>query len=139
MILEHRAHLLGCKVMVLDTTNPVMGFNVLNGIERSMRKEEDIFGIAHMLLSESLRFGASTGSYFRRIEIELAVEPVAPTLQKVGALLLQCMCGLFLNVQPRFRSQTSSPRPMETAFCSANRRTISFSVMSFSSSIMPTM
>ena len=36
----------------------------------------------------------------RRIEIELAVEPVAAALQDVGAILLQCVCGLFLNVQP---------------------------------------
>lgn len=36
----------------------------------------------------------------RRIEIELAVEPGAPALQDVRAILLQCMCGLFLCVQP---------------------------------------
>lgn len=65
MVLEHRAHALGREVMVLDPTNPVMGFNVLDGIERSTRKEEDIVGIAHMLLSESLRFESSTGSYFQ--------------------------------------------------------------------------
>jgi hypothetical protein len=76
----------------------------------------------------------------RWIEIELAVEPVLATLQEVWTLLLQCMCGLFLNVQPRFRSQTSSAlRPIDTDFCSRNRRTISLSVMSFSSSIMPMM
>ena len=75
-----------------------------------------------------------------RIDIELAVEPVLATLQKIGALLLQCMCGLFLNVQPRLRSQTSSAlRPMETALYSCNRRAISLRVMSFASSIMPTM
>lgn len=75
-----------------------------------------------------------------RIEVELTVEPVLTTLQKIGAFLLQCMCGLFLNVQPRFRSQTSSPlRPMETARSSASRRTISLSVTSFASSIIPTM
>ncbi len=65
MVLEHRADALGREVMVLDPTNPVMGFNVLDGIERSMRKEEEIVGIAHMLLSESLRFDNSTGSYFQ--------------------------------------------------------------------------
>ena len=31
----------------------------------------------------------------RRIEIELAVEPGAATLQDVGAVLLQCVRGLF--------------------------------------------
>ena len=36
----------------------------------------------------------------RRIEVELAVEPGATALQNVGTILLQCMCGLFLNVQP---------------------------------------
>ena len=65
MVLDHRTHTLGRDVMVLDPTNPVMGFNVLDGIERSTRKEEDIVGIAHMLLSESLRFDSSTGSYFQ--------------------------------------------------------------------------
>ncbi|MBB3570752.1 type IV secretory pathway TraG/TraD family ATPase VirD4 [Rhizobium sp. BK491] len=65
MILDRHVHVLGHEVMVLDPTNPVMGFNVLDGIERSMRKEEDIVGIAHMLLSESLRFDTSTGSYFQ--------------------------------------------------------------------------
>lgn len=45
--------------------NPVRGFNVHDGIERSTHKEEDIVGIAHMLLSESLRFDTSTGSYFQ--------------------------------------------------------------------------
>jgi len=76
----------------------------------------------------------------RRIDIELSGEPVAATLQKVGALLLQCRCGLFLNVQARLRSQTSSaPQPMETALSSRNRRTISLRAMSFASSIIPTL
>ncbi|WP_413990703.1 Ti-type conjugative transfer system protein TraG [Labrys okinawensis] len=65
MVVEHRTSGLGREVMVLDPTNPVMGFNVLDGIERSKQKEEDIVGIAHMLLSESLRFESSTGSYFQ--------------------------------------------------------------------------
>jgi len=46
MVLEHRVHVLGGEVMVFDPTNPVMAFNALDGIERSMRKEEDIVGIA---------------------------------------------------------------------------------------------
>ncbi|NKM23114.1 Ti-type conjugative transfer system protein TraG, partial [Rhizobium laguerreae] len=65
MVLEHRTRVLGREVMVLDPTNPIMGFNVLDGIEASKQKEEDIVGIAHMLLSESLRFESSTGSYFQ--------------------------------------------------------------------------
>ncbi|TBZ46273.1 Ti-type conjugative transfer system protein TraG [Rhizobium leguminosarum] len=65
MVVEHRTRILGRDVMVLDPTNPIMSFNVLDGIEHSMRKEEDIVGIAHMLLSESLRFESSTGSYFQ--------------------------------------------------------------------------
>lgn len=49
-------------------------------------------------------------------------------------------CAVFLNVQPRLRSQTSSAlRPMETALPSRNGRTISLRVMSFASLIMPTM
>jgi type IV secretion system protein VirD4 len=65
MVVEYRAHALGRKVMVLDPANPSMGFNVLDGIETSHQKEEDIVGIAHMLLSESLRFESSTGTYFQ--------------------------------------------------------------------------
>ncbi|CAN7627026.1 Ti-type conjugative transfer system protein TraG [Pararhizobium sp. LjRoot238] len=65
MVVEHRNRVLGREVMVLDPTNPIMGFNVLDGIETSTRQEEDIVGIAHMLLSESARFESSTGSYFQ--------------------------------------------------------------------------
>ncbi|MEI2298756.1 Ti-type conjugative transfer system protein TraG [Ensifer sp. MJa1] len=65
MVVEHRSRELGREVMVLDPTNPIMGFNVLDGIEASRQKEEDIVGIAHMLLSDSLRIESSTGSYFQ--------------------------------------------------------------------------
>lgn len=65
MVVEHRAAELGREVMVLDPTNPIMGFNVLDGIETSKQKEEDIVGVAQMLLSESVRFESSTGSYFQ--------------------------------------------------------------------------
>jgi type IV secretion system protein VirD4 len=65
IVAEHRTRALGREVMVLDPANPIMGFNVLDGIEHSRRKEEDIVGIAHMLLSESVRFESSTGSYFQ--------------------------------------------------------------------------
>jgi hypothetical protein len=47
------------------------------------------------------------------VEVELTVEPGLPALQDVGTLLLQCMCGLFSNVQPRPRSQSLNVlRPM---------------------------
>ncbi|MFS8115237.1 Ti-type conjugative transfer system protein TraG [Rhizobium jaguaris] len=65
MVVKHRAHALGREVMVLDPTNPIIGFNVLDSIEASKQKEEDIVGIAHMLLSESARFESSTSSYFQ--------------------------------------------------------------------------
>ncbi len=65
MVVEHRTRVLRREVMVLDPTNPIMGFNVLDGIEHSRQKEENIVGIAHMLLSESVRFESSTGSYFQ--------------------------------------------------------------------------
>jgi type IV secretion system protein VirD4 len=65
MVVEHRRKTLRREVMVLDPTNPIMGFNVLDGIETSTKKEEDIVGIAHMLLSESVRFESSTGTYFQ--------------------------------------------------------------------------
>jgi len=65
MVVDHRRQKLRREVVVLDPTNPIMGFNVLDGIETSKKKEEDIVGIAHMLLSESMRFESSTGSYFQ--------------------------------------------------------------------------
>lgn len=65
MVVDHRRRFLNREVMVLDPTDPIMGFNVLDGIEASPHKEEDIVGIAHMLLSESVRFESSTGSYFQ--------------------------------------------------------------------------
>ena len=67
----------------------------------------------------------------RRIEVELAVEPGAAAPQDVGAVLLQCMRGLFLNVQPWPRSQSlKALRPMRIDRSAASRSTISFSVMS---------
>ncbi|WOS65204.1 Ti-type conjugative transfer system protein TraG [Sinorhizobium fredii] len=65
MVVEHRTRVLGREVMILDPTNPIMDFNVLDGIESSRQKEEDIVGIAHMLLSESVRFESSSGAYFQ--------------------------------------------------------------------------
>ncbi|MCZ7866232.1 MULTISPECIES: Ti-type conjugative transfer system protein TraG [Agrobacterium] len=65
MVVDHRRDKLDREVVVLDPANPVMGFNVLDGIEHSLKKEEDIVGIAHMLLSESVRFESSTGSFFQ--------------------------------------------------------------------------
>lgn len=65
MVVDHRREKLDREVVVLDPANPVTGFNVLEGIEHSRKQEEDIVAIAHMLLSESLRFESSTGSYFQ--------------------------------------------------------------------------
>jgi type IV secretion system protein VirD4 len=65
MVVDFRRRKLAREVVVLDPTNPIMGFNVLDGIETSKKKEEEIVGIAHMLLSESVRFESSTGSYFQ--------------------------------------------------------------------------
>jgi hypothetical protein len=49
------------------------------------------------------------------------------------------MCGLFLNVQPWPRSQSlKALRLIGTDWPAASRSTISFSVMSFRSSIIPT-
>lgn len=65
MVVEHRTSVLKRECMVLDPSNPVAGFNVLDWIETSQHKEEDIVAVAHMLLSESARFESSTGSYFQ--------------------------------------------------------------------------
>jgi hypothetical protein len=75
----------------------------------------------------------------RRVEVGLALEPVAAPLQDIRTLLLQCMCGLFLNVQPRLRNQVlSALRPMLRARSAFSRATISLSVMSLAASIMAT-
>jgi hypothetical protein len=77
---------------------------------------------------------------FCRIEIGLAVEPGAAALQDVGTILLQCMRGLFLYVQPWPRSHAlNALRLIRTDRSAASRTTISFSVMSLRSSITPTM
>ena len=65
IVVDHRILALRREVLVLDPTNPIVGFNVLDGIEHSRKKEEDIVTMAHMLLSESVRIDTSTGSYFQ--------------------------------------------------------------------------
>jgi len=65
MVVQHRTQKLDRECMVLDPANPVTGFNVLDWIETSKHKEEDIVAVAHTLLSESARFESSTGSYFQ--------------------------------------------------------------------------
>ncbi|AJD42420.1 Ti-type conjugative transfer system protein TraG [Rhizobium sp. SEMIA 4085] len=65
MVVEYRRRVLGRDVIVLDPADPATGFDILDGIETSTRKEEDIVGIAHMLLSESARFESSSGAYFQ--------------------------------------------------------------------------
>ncbi len=70
----------------------------------------------------------------------MAVEPRTTALQDVGTILLQCMCGLFLNVQPCRPSQAlKALRLIRADRSTASRSTISFSVMSLRSSINPTM
>lgn len=57
-----------------------------------------------------------------RIEIKLLIESFLPLLQQARTFLLQCMCGPFLIVQPRERSQElSADRPIFTARSSARR------------------
>lgn len=55
----------GRRVFVLDPTDPTVGFNVLDWIATSSRKEEDIAAVAHMLLAGSGKIESSTGSYFQ--------------------------------------------------------------------------
>ncbi|ARM91195.1 hypothetical protein RHEC894_PC00161 (plasmid) [Rhizobium sp. CIAT894] len=76
---------------------------------------------------------------FLRIEIQLAVEPGAPALQDVRSVLLQCVCGLFLKVHPRPRSQAPSAlRLIFTCRSTDKRSTISSSVTSLRSLINAT-
>lgn len=66
-----------------------------------------------------------------RIEIELSGEPGATALQDVQRVLLQFMCALFLNVQPRSPSQAFRALRLIPADRSTDSRsTISSSVMS---------
>lgn len=76
---------------------------------------------------------------FVRIEVELTIEPDAPALQDIRPVLLQCMCGLFLNVHPRPRSQAPSALRLILNCRSMDKRpTISSSVISLRSSISST-
>src|SRR5215210_4961663 len=71
-----------------------------------------------------------------RIEIELAVEPLFPSAQNVGAVLLGCMGGLFLNVRPaRSRKVQIVPTDAETPASPRSRSCISAIVISGSASI----
>ncbi|RDL46684.1 hypothetical protein BLJAPNOD_06878 [Ensifer sp. M14] len=65
MVVGHRRSKLNRNCIVLGPSNPAWGFNVLDWIETSRSKEEDIVAVAHMLLSESARIETSTGSYFQ--------------------------------------------------------------------------
>ena len=74
-----------------------------------------------------------------RIEIKLAIKPDAPPLQDIRPVLLQCMCGLFLNVHPRPRSQ--APSALRLIFTCRSRdksSTISSSVTSLRASMRAT-
>jgi len=65
IVVEHRRKVLGRQVFVLDPNNLKIGFNVLDWINASERKEEDITNVAHMLLNDSVKVDSSTGSYFQ--------------------------------------------------------------------------
>src|SRR3546814_12249727 len=43
-----------------------------------------------------------------RIEIKLPIKPEASTLQDLRPVLLQCVCGFFLNFHPRHPSKAPS-------------------------------
>jgi len=64
--------------------------------------------------------------------------PVPASLQDIGALLLERVCGLFFNLQPCRPSQALKALRLIRTDCSLSSRfTISFSVMSLRSSISP--
>lgn len=65
IVVEHREKALGREVFVLDPNDLTTGFNVLDWIGDSIRKEEDITNVAHMLLNDSVKVDSSTGSYFQ--------------------------------------------------------------------------
>lgn len=65
IVVDHRRNVLGRQVFVLDPNDLDTGFNVLDWITDSVRKEEDITNVAHMLLNDSVKVDSSTGSYFQ--------------------------------------------------------------------------
>lgn len=65
MVVGHRQDKLGRKCFVLDPKSDLTGFNVLDWIETSSNKEEDIVAFAQLLLAESAKVESSTGSYFQ--------------------------------------------------------------------------
>jgi type IV secretion system protein VirD4 len=65
IVVGHRRGVLKRTCHVLDPKEPGIGFNVLDWIETSSQKEEDIVTLAHMLLAESSKVESSTGSYFQ--------------------------------------------------------------------------
>ena len=65
VVVAHRRQSLNRTCHILDPRDPATGFNVLDWIESSKQKEEDIATLAHMLISESSKVESSTGSYFQ--------------------------------------------------------------------------
>ncbi len=65
MVVGHREGKLDRQCFVLDPKSGKTGFNVLDWIETSANKEEDIVAFAQLLLSESAKVESSTGSYFQ--------------------------------------------------------------------------
>ncbi|WP_322996450.1 Ti-type conjugative transfer system protein TraG [Castellaniella sp.] len=53
------------EIYTLDPDNPAIGFNVLDWIATSSRKEEDIATVAHMLLSDSGKVESASGNFFQ--------------------------------------------------------------------------
>jgi hypothetical protein len=81
---------------------------------------------ANCASAQACHFGRQPGLVYEdqlfRIEIELAIKPDSPALQDIRSILLQCMCGLFLNVHPRRRSQAPSALRLMPTCRSADRR-----------------
>ena len=65
IVVGHREDKLGRRCFVLDPRLGNTGFNVLDWIDTSPNKEEDIVAFAQLLLSESSKVESSTGSYFQ--------------------------------------------------------------------------
>ena len=64
MVMEHRTQTLGRKVHVLDSDKP-FGFNVLDWIEDSTQKEQDIATVAYWLLAEGAKNSSGADAFFR--------------------------------------------------------------------------
>ncbi|MGV1768244.1 Ti-type conjugative transfer system protein TraG [Rhizobium rhizogenes] len=77
MVVEHRRKA-GRKVIVLDPTNPAIGFNALDWIGRfGGTKEEDIVAVATWIMTDNARVASARDDFFRASAMQLLTALIA--------------------------------------------------------------